>query len=295
MSDILTTVGRLVSGHPMVMHAANDNKGVQKTFKDGSLMFTQSVGIAFAKGAETHWNQTQWGMAIYAAAQAAFPQGQHGAPTFAWKITDGDSAVPNKKGNKPCDREGYPGHWVLFATSCFPTPTYHAGRYAAHEVIQNKDEIKAGDYVRLSFNVSGNGSTDSPGMYINPVMLELTRAGIQIISANAPDASAAFGGSAGVLPQGAMVDTNVQPVTPVTHVTAAVVTPVQAAVTTPVQPATDLVQPQTLTPGVVTPPPVIAPPVVEESYIIDGVTHTKAALLAMPGWTEAHLANLTKA
>ncbi len=288
MSDILTTVGRLVSGHPMVMHPLmKDN--VQKTFKDGSLMFTQSVGIAFAKGGETHWNQTPWGMAIYAAAQAAFPNGQHGAPTFAWKITDGDSAIPNKKGNKPCDREGYPGHWVLFATSCFPTPTYHAGRYAAHEVIQNKDEIKAGDYVRLSFNAKGNGSTDSPGMYIDPVMLELTRAGIQIVSANAPDAAAAFGGSAGVLPQGAMIDTNVAVVTPTQQ---AVVTPVTAAVVTP---ATDLVQPQTLTPGVVTPPPVIAPPAVEESYIIDGVTHTKDALLAMPGWTEAHLANLTKA
>ena len=28
-------------------------------------------------------------------------------PTFAWKIVDGDSQTPNKKGRKPCENEGW--------------------------------------------------------------------------------------------------------------------------------------------------------------------------------------------
>ena len=235
MSDILSPVGRLVAGHPMEMHPVMDDRtNVQKTFKDNiTPMFNQSVGIAIPKAGETHWNQTQWGAQIQAVAVAAYPRGEHTMATFSWKITDGDSTEPNKKMVTPASREGYPGHWVVFASSCFPTPSYHAGKYQPHEVIQNKNEIKKGDYVRISFNTAPNNSSDSPGMYINPVMLELSRAGIAIMSGNAPDAAAAFGASAPVIPQNAMIDTAVAaPI--VTPVTAAVVTPVTAAVVTPV-------------------------------------------------------------
>ena len=281
--DILTPVGRLVSGHPMEMYPVMDDRtNIQKTFKDGSSMFSCTTGIAIPKDGTTHWDQTPWGAAIKAAAVAAFPRGEHGMRTFSWKITDGDSTEPNKKMVTPCSREGYPGHWVLFASSCFPVSCFHVGKYAPHEVIQNKAEIKRGDYIRLSFTTIQNGSTDSPGMYINPKLVELSRAGQQIASANAPDAAAAFGGSAPVIPQGALVDTSVQQV-PVTAQQAAIVTP-----------AHDLVQPQPI-PGIATPPPVLAAPPVEEKYNVSGAIYTKAQLLAMPGWTEAHLANLPRA
>jgi hypothetical protein len=286
-NDILTPVGRLVSGHPMEMHAVTDDKTKQpKTFADGSPMFNQSVGIAIPKNGTTDWKQTDWGQKIYAAAVAAYPRGEHGMRTFSWKITDGDSTEPNKKMVTPCSREGYPGNWVIFASSCFPTPCYHVGKYQPHEVIQNKNEIKRGDYVRLSFSVAPNNSTDSPGMYINPVLLELSRAGQQIMSANAPDAAAAFGSSAPVIPQGALVDAGVvQPAT----------TPPPTATVTP---AHDLVQPQTMPGAVATPPPpvptVTPPPVVEQGYIVNGASYTKEQLLAMPGWTEAHLAGLPR-
>lgn len=289
-NDIMTTVGRLVSGHPMEMHAAMDDRtNVQKTFKDGSLQFNQSVGIAFPKNGTTHWNQTDWGQKIEAAAIAAWPRGEHGMRTFSWKITDGDSTEPNKKMVTPVSREGYAGHWVLFASSCFATPCYNLGAYQPHQVIQNKDAIKRGDYVRLVFTTASNNSTDSPGMYINPVMLELSRAGQQIMSGNAPDAAAAFGGSAPVIPQGALVDTGV--VTPTT--VAPTATPPPQTVT----PAHDLVQPQV--PGNATPPPVLAPvpPVVavEQSYVVQGAVYTRSALLSMAGWTEANLVGLTLA
>ncbi len=292
-NDIMTTVGRLVSGHPMEMHAAMDDKTkIQKKFASGELQFNQSVGVAFPKNGTTHWNQTDWGQKIEAAAIAAWPRGEHGMKTFSWKITDGDSTEPNKKMVTPVSREGYAGHWVLFASSCFATPCYNLGAYQPHQVIQNKDAIKRGDYVRLVFTTATNNSSDSPGMYINPVMLELSRAGQQIMSGNAPDAAAAFGGSTPIIPQGALVDTGV--VTPTT--VAPATTPPAASV--PVTPAHDLVQPQV--PGNATPPPPLAvtppPPVaVEQSYAVQGAVYTRSQLLAMQGWTEAHLVGLTPA
>jgi len=36
------------------------------------------------------------------------------SPAFSWKVTDGDSPLPNKKGKRPCDQTGYAGHWVIW-------------------------------------------------------------------------------------------------------------------------------------------------------------------------------------
>lgn len=288
MSDITTPVGRLVSGHPMELYPAMDDRtNTQRKHKDGSDMFTGAIGIAFPKDGTTSWDQTTWGAHIKAAAVAAYPRGEHTMKTFSWKITDGDSTEPNKKMVTPVSREGYAGHWVLFASSCFATPTFHVGKYMPLDVIQNKNEIKKGDYIRLVFNTVTNNSTDSPGMYINPVMIELSRAGQPIMSAGAPDAAAAFGGSAPVIPQGALIDTSVAQAQ-VTPVAQAQVTPVAQAQVTPVTPAHDLVQP-----GGNVALPTLAP--VEESYDVQGTVYTKSQLLAMPGWTEAHLVGLTKA
>lgn len=290
MSDLLTPVARLVSGHPMVSYPVTDNAGAPKFMATGEAMNSTSVGLAFAKGGETHWNQTVWGAPIWAAGMAAFPNGEFNAPTFAWKVVDGDSPIPNKKGNKPCDNEAWSGHWIMFLSTMFSIPSYHVNRYEAHQVIQDKNEIKTGDYVRASFNVTGNnvkGPTESPGVYINPVMLELSRAGVAIVSANAPSASAAFGGTAPVVPANALVDSSVAVTTP---------PPLNQPATTVVTPAHDLVTPQTGPGADITPPPVITPPpiVTEESYNYNGAVYTKSSLLAMPGWTEAHLAGLTK-
>ena len=284
-ADILTPVARLVTGHPMVSYPVMDNMGKPRFMATGEAMNSTSVGLAFAKGAETHWNQTSWGAPIWNAGMSAFPNGEFNAATFAWKITDGDSVIPNKKGNKPCDNEGWSGHWVIFLSTMFSIPSYHFGRYEPHQVIQDKNQIKTGDYVRASFNVTGNnvkGPNESPGVYLNPIMLELSRAGIVIVSASAPNASAAFGGTAPIIPSGALIDNSVAVITPTVQ------TPV-------VTPAHDLVQPVPVPGAITAPPPVITAPPVEESYIVDGKTFTKTQLLAMPGWTESHLANLPKA
>ena len=39
--------------------------------------------------------------------------GQSDRPDFAWKMIDGDSEVPNRKGDRPCTKEGYKGHVVF--------------------------------------------------------------------------------------------------------------------------------------------------------------------------------------
>jgi hypothetical protein len=279
-TEILTPVGRLVSGHPMEQNAKTDNQKQPKFFADGQPMMETYVGVAIPKTGEADWKHTPWGQQLVAEATAAWPRGEHGAPSFAWKIIDGDSAVPNKKGTPPNSREGFPGHWVIGGSTMLHVKCFHAGMYEAHQVIQNKGEIKRGDYCRLLIETKGNGSTDSPGMYVNPTLFELTRAGIEIIPVgNGPSAAEAFGGSVGQLPQGALIDTAVaQP---------AVAQP--AAATPPVVPAHDLVQPGMVTPPPAVPPVATPPPVapVDPQYSYNGVTYAKSALLAMPGWSEA--------
>lgn len=209
MTEVLTPVGRMVAGHPLDPYPVTDTKtGAPKIDSMGRPRTSITIGTAIPKGAEQHWNQTEWGQKIWNIGVAAWPNGEWRAPTFAWKVIDGDSQIPNKKGHKPCDKEGWPGHWVVMASTELSVNCFHAGRYQPHEAIQRKEEIKRGDYIRLFLDVKGNNPSESPGVYVNPVLFELTRAGVEIVSANAPDASAAFGAVAAQLPPGAQVDPN---------------------------------------------------------------------------------------
>ena len=211
MIELTTPVGRIVGGHPMVNHVVKDDVTKQpKMQQDGITPQVQFyIGLAIEKGAETDWKQTSWGQQIVAEGAAAYPAGEFNAPTFAWKITDGDSAVPNKKGNIPNKREGYPGHWIINASNGFPIKCFHRGKFQPHEVIQGKEAIKAGDYGRLAISVKGNNPSPSPGVYVNPSMFELYQAGVEIITETSVDPNAAFGADAGVMPANAMIDPNV--------------------------------------------------------------------------------------
>lgn len=206
--DILTPVGRIVGGHPMTAHPVTDSKtGVAKMQKDGiTPRMSTYIGLAIPKGGETRWQDTEWGRQIELVAQTDWPRGEHRAPTFAWKILDGDSTVPNKKGKIPAEREGYAGHWVISASTELHVPCYHTGHYAPHEQIKRKEEIKCGDYGRLYLNVKGNGSAESPGIYVNPTLFDLVRAGIEIVNTDGPDAAAVFGAVAAVVPANAQLD-----------------------------------------------------------------------------------------
>lgn len=83
-------------------------------------------------------------------------------------IKDGNSQVPNKKGKKNCDREGFPGHWIIKLRSGFPPKTYNGN---GSEVMP-PESFKPGNYAQVNVSVAGN-TGDSPGVYINPVMAAL--------------------------------------------------------------------------------------------------------------------------
>ena len=110
--NITSPVGRIVLGS-LYDPQDKDAEGKPLVTKSGPNAGQPRVNYFFAlaipKAGEVHWSQTAWGQQIWAVGHAAFPQAAQ-SPQFAWKIEDGDSQIPNRKGRKPCDTEGHAGH-----------------------------------------------------------------------------------------------------------------------------------------------------------------------------------------
>ncbi len=243
MIDLLFPEGRIVAGHPMKGFQPTDNRTKQpKVKKDGMTPVTQwNFGLAIPKNGSTDWKTTEWGQKIVLAAQDAvegYTNGEILSPHFSWKITDGDSAIPNKNGKKPCEQPGYAGHWVVFFSTEFAAPKcFHKDKYDPMQQIQNPDEIYKGDHARVYATVRGNKPSQTAGVYINPGMVSLERKGERIESQNdGPAAASVFGSGAAPAPA----------------------TPAPTGVTPP--PATDLL---------------VTPPVVEKSNV-HGAVYKKA-------------------
>lgn len=142
-------------------------------------------------------------------------------PQFSFKIMDGDGFDQNGKANS--SKEGFAGHWVVRFASAYPPRCFHAGRYAAHEQIQEKGAIKRGYFVRVNGTVEGNGNAQRPGLYVNLDMVELAAYGPEIVSG--PDAADAFGAGPAALPAGATA----APMTPAAPAAGAPAAPTPAA------------------------------------------------------------------
>lgn len=250
----VTPVARLIHGHPMKQNDKINRKTKLPVLdKSGNQVKEIYIGIAIPKGSESDWKDTDWGKQIVMAAIDA----EHGydlamtkRTDFSWKIVDGDSDIPNKEGNIPNQDQYKVGHWVLHLNTRIPYNCYHVGKYSPLDAIQDINSIKLGDFIRVNILAKGNKPSETPGVYLNPNLVELSRPGEAIIrEGSGPDAASVFGGTAPAAAPSA-------PVTP--------------------PPATDLL---------VTPPPVA-----EEKYNVNGTVYTRSQLLAMPGWTEAHLA-----
>jgi hypothetical protein len=173
---------------------------------DGKPLLTQSgeprvqyfFALAIPKGAETHWNQTAWGAQIYQAGKEAF-KAIADSPAFSWKIEDGDSQIPNTKGRKPCDTEGFKGNWVIKFSSGY-APTLYQQQGGNYVQLTQDGFIKNGYYVEVAFSVATNGQTLKPGIFVSPSMVCFRAYGDEIVSG--PDvASVGFGQSP--LPTGA--------------------------------------------------------------------------------------------
>lgn len=207
--SFLTPVGRMVAGN-MYEPQTTDMEGRPLVTKTGPQAGQPRVDYFFALAipkapGQTHWAtkpagwdaaKPYWGEVIWNRGHQAFPQGQAQSPGFAWKVTDGDSQVPNKAGRKPCDREGYPGHWVLHFSSGFAPKIVNAD---GSQPITEPGAVKCGYYIQVLGNVDGNGSLQQPGVFLNHAGVALAGYGQEIVSG--PDLKGA--GFGGALPPGA--------------------------------------------------------------------------------------------
>lgn len=225
-----------------------------------------------------------------------FPQGAQGAcinKKFAWKYLDGDSTDYDDKGNRPCDKEGFPGHWILKLSRPNFSKCYKRNPAGALEELVDPTSVKRGDYIQVQVEVKGNGQTANPGVYLNHLLVQFLGYGAPITSG--PDASAVFGATPAAMPAGAS-STPVAGAPIAAPVAGGVTAPAQTGVAVPatpaptppaagVQPATDF-----LTPPAAGAPPAPAPAVVSR-VAADGVAYTEAQLTT-GGYTPEQIAAL---
>lgn len=231
--NFTTPVGRLVAGS-LYKGNSTDAEGrplVTKNGPDaGKPRLDFYFAIAITKGPEAAkgpmgWTDTEWGAKILKAGQSFLPHAAQ-LPTFAWKVKDGDSTIPNKKGKRPCDAEGYRGCWVLGFSSGFAPRIYTRDGSA---LITEVGAVKLGYFVQVNGDVAGNGSQSQPGVYVNHSMVALQAYGDEIVVG--PDATA-VGFGASPLPAGASATppAGLAPApAPVTTPAVAVATPVAIA------------------------------------------------------------------
>lgn len=204
-TNILFPVARIVQGD-LYEPQTKDNQGAPLTIKTGPNAGKARVNYFFAiaipknPGEVAFW-QTPWGAKIYQLTQSwwpAFFDRQTGAcnnPRFAWKIEDGDDATPNQNNRRNCDREGFPGHWVVQLGSSFPTKVFDE----QGAPLLQAGLVKRGYWVEVYANIASNENAQNPGIYINHSMVAYRAPGKEIVSGPDPRA-VGFGRAA--LPQG---------------------------------------------------------------------------------------------
>lgn len=315
-----TPVGRLVTGS-VFKAETKDNQGNPLMVKSGPNMGqpTQkySFGLAIAK---TDPGMTELYGKFLAAGKQGFPSlfdaaGNCLQPAFSLKVTDGDSAVPNSKGNKPCDREGWPGHFIVFFSGSFAPKVYNGENMP----LTNPDDVKRGYYIRIVGSVKENGNTEKPGVYCNYSLIQLCGYGAEISSG--PDVATAFAAPVS-LPQGASATPLAPavapalpgavapglpvaaPALPTPGFTAPAAAPVVAAPALPPSPAAQPAAVLGAPASVISPSSVPAPAPaadflapapaapVEPSYSVQGQVLTKSQLV-IAGYTDAHFATMT--
>ena len=237
--EILTPTGRFVQGS-LYTPKTTDMEGrplVYKTGdKQGQPRTDYYVAIAIPKQGETHWASTPWGAKIWAVGHKGFPKGEASSRSFAWKITDGDSLEPNRKGTVPANCEGFAGCWILKFNGSEAPSLLRLNDHNKTEPLTEKDAIKPGDYIQIQGYVTDNESAQQPGVFLNHKFICFRGFGERIVLGVDPD-SVGFGGDP--LPVGASpipVGGFIPPSTPL-QAAASPVAPVPA--TTPPMPLTN--------------------------------------------------------
>jgi hypothetical protein len=285
--------GRVVQGNPLALRT-KDAQGNLLTVKRGPNAGQPRgeyyCAIAVPKGsAECNeaWRK------VLAVAKAGFPSlfdattGACRHPNFAFKITDGDSRVPDQKLNLPVDKEGFPGNYVFRLKTGGNISVSACKMVGGRPVQLTEKEIKTGDYVRVLCSVKANGEVEKPGVYLNYSLVEHVGYGDEILSGRDP---ADVFGTPAAIPQGA----STTPITSSAHAAPAYTPPVG------VQPAPDFLNPKpgmAVTPVIMPPPPaataatITPPPPQQEALLVgaNGVKYTRAQLIA-GGWNDMQIA-----
>jgi hypothetical protein len=290
--NITSPVGRIVAGS-LYEPQTTDGDGNPRVIKNGPNAGQPNPSYFFAVAipknpGETHWSQTEWGQKIWGVGHTAFPQAAQ-SPAFAWKVEDGDSQIPNTKGKRPCENEGFLGHWVIKLSSGFAPKIYQEGK-GAWDQITTPGFVKPGYYVQVAFTVRGNGSQQKPGVYLNHNMVAFRAFGAEI--SFGPDVSAAGFGAA-PLPAGAsltpLAATAPLPAPPVAaHMpppAVPVAAPAPAVALPPVVPNTQFANVAAIAPP---PAPPVAPeiPVRQMTAAANGITYEQ---YKASGWTDDQL------
>jgi len=290
---ITTPVGRLVwsSGGNLLKGNSKNDEGKPYVYMTGpnagEAYSKYDFGLAIPKDGRD-WRQTEWGSQIAAAGLAAWPSGQTGQAAFAWKIIDGDSTALNKANKRPCDKEGYPGHWVLSFQGTRPVRLYERSgdRWVEHS---NPAAVKNGYYLQVEFTVSGNNVRTSPGVYLNHNMAAFIAYGPEIVSAFGDPNAAGFG--TGPLPPGASM-TPPAPSAPLPGAASAPPPlPPTPAAAPPLVSAAPPVTPNTsymAATAPAAPPPPAPPPTNPARVMLPAATATYEQYRAS-GWTDAQL------
>jgi hypothetical protein len=220
-----------------------------------------------------------------------FPNGKCVHPAFSYKIIDGDSQVPNAKGIRPCDRDGWKGCWVVRFNNGFAPKIFSNG---GKSIIVDADLIKPGYWIRVHGTCQGNKSVEKPGVFLNMLAIELVACGEEIRFGDSGDA---FGADPiDQLPEGAysapIAPAPFQSTPPPCSVPSVPVTPPPFGF----EPAPDFLTPQQYAspaalPPVAPPPP---PPPVDCKYMFCGTVYS-ADELKKGGWTDVQISSLQKA
>lgn len=198
--QILFSPGRIVQGS-LYKAQDKDMDGRPRVFPPGhpkagqpKISYFFAVAIAKQPG-ETAWWDTAWGKAALELAQAAWPQGQWQSPGFAWKIEDGDSQVPNKRGRKNANTEGMAGCWIVNFSSGFAPKVFLVNPPNPPQPMIEPDVVKLGYWVEVLGTMRGNDTATNPGIYVNHDMVGFRGRDKEIFTG--PDASTVgFGQSA---------------------------------------------------------------------------------------------------
>ncbi len=195
-------VMRLVQGSVYTPFSNDKFNNGERVFKSGAHKGEERkeyfFRCAIRKGRETHWSETPWGKMIKDVAVDNWGEHVFRGSKFASKVVDGDSTEANMEGVRLCDNEGFKGHWIVRFQTGFPVKVVDdTGR----KELTEKEFVKCGYFIEVLTNIRSNGSQQTPGIFLNPLMISFRAFGPRIENEYLDPASVGFGQAP--LPEGA--------------------------------------------------------------------------------------------